>query len=110
MGTMTMEQMRVPSKTTLRKYGLSEQEWTDILHSQGDVCAICKKVPTSGRFVTDHYHVRGFKKMPPEEKKKFVRGVCCTHCNRFYLAKGMTIEKAHNLEIYLRMYEGRKTK
>lgn len=97
-----------PSKATLKKYGLSEPEWNDILQSQGGVCPICKKVPTTGRWVTDHFHVKGFKKMSPEEKKKHVRGVCCTHCNRFYLAKGMTIEKAKNMVIYLTTHEGKR--
>lgn len=99
-----------PSKTTLRKYGLTEQEWNDVLQSQGNRCPICKKVPTTGRYVTDHFHVKGFKRMEPEEKKKHVRGVTCVHCNRFYLAKGMTIEKAKNLVIYLTQYEERKPK
>ena len=99
-----------PSKETLKKYGLSEQEWNNILHSQGGVCPICKRVPSTGRFVTDHFHVKGFKKMTPDEKKKYVRGLPCTHCNRFYLAKGMTIEKAKNLMIYLTQYEERKPK
>jgi hypothetical protein len=100
--------IRIPSKATLKKYGLSEQDWTDILRSQGNVCAVCHKEPSTGRFVTDHYHVRGFKKMIPEEKRKYVRGILCTHCNRFYLAKGITIEKAKNIVKYLELHESRK--
>jgi hypothetical protein len=100
--------IRIPSKATLKKYGLSEQEWTDILHNQGDVCPICKKVPSTGRWVTDHFHVKGFKKMKPEDKKKYVRGVTCWFCNRNYLAKGITIEKAENIVKYLKAHESRK--
>lgn len=93
-----------PSQATLRKYGLTLTEWEAILDKQGGVCPICKKVPSSGRFVTDHLHVRGFKKMSPEKKRLHVRGITCTHCNRFYLAKGMTIEKAENLTTYLKAF------
>lgn len=102
--------IRYPSKTTLKKYGLTLMEWMKMLRRQGYVCAICKKVPSSGRFVTDHQHVRGFKKMLPEDKKRFVRGICCQHCNRYYLAKGITVEKAQNIVAYLQAYENRTTK
>lgn len=107
--TITVE-IKTPSNTTLKKYGLSMQEWYAILQRQHFVCAICGKVPSSGRFVTDHEHVRGFKKMKPEEKKKYVRGICCQHCNRYYLAKGITVEKAQNIVAYLKAYQGRTTK
>lgn len=102
--------IRVPSNSTLKKYGLTAKEWLDIVHEQGDCCPICKRVPPSGSLVTDHFHVRGFKKMIPEEKKKYLRGITCGHCNRFYLAKGITVEKAKNLVLYLQRYEERKSK
>jgi len=99
--------IRVPSEITLKKYGLSASEWVAILKSQGNVCAICKKVPTSGRFVTDHFHRRLYKTLPDIERKRLVRGILCVHCNRFYLAKGITVEKAQAIVEYLSKFEKR---
>ena len=97
--------IRIPQPTTLKKYGLSRLEWSAILSWQGDVCAICKKQPDSGRLVTDHKHVKGWKKMPPERRKLHVRGILCWFCNSSYMGKGMTLSKALNMVEYLRAYQ-----
>lgn len=91
-----------PSKTTLKKYGLSVEEWQAILDRQGGVCPICQKVPSTGRWVTDHFHVIGWKKMLPEQRKKYVRGVLCWVCNNRVLTRGITIQKLENAARYLR--------
>jgi Recombination endonuclease VII len=44
-----------------------------------DGCNICGT--KEGRLCVDHIHVAGFKKMPPEEKFKYVRGILCFLCN-----------------------------
>ncbi len=100
--------IKAPSEATLQKYGLTEAEWLSILASQGNVCAICKKVPTTGRFVTDHEHVKGWKKQPPEQRKLAVRGVLCHFCNHYYLSRGITVAKARNVVLYLEAYAARK--
>lgn len=105
---MQTQPVKVPTKQTLAKYGLSEAEWLAILEHQGGVCYICEKVPGTGRMVTDHEHVKGFKKMEPQDKKKHVRGLCCWTCNRYFLARGMTITKALRVAQYLREYEARR--
>lgn len=96
-----------PSAATLKKYGLSEAEWKAILDAQGGVCFICKKVPTKGRLCIDHDHAKGWKKMPPEKRKTYVRGVLCWFCNFNYLARGITIERAKNVVTYLEQYAAR---
>jgi hypothetical protein len=100
-----MTQYQIPSKATLDKYGLSSQEWESILHSQGDVCAICKKESKTGRYVTDHPHVKGYKKLPPEQRKKFVRGILCWWDNKQIVGRGVTIEKLQNAIDYLKKAE-----
>lgn len=100
--------IKTPSKATLKKYGLSEEEWKAILDSQGSVCFICKKYPKTGRLCVDHEHVKGWKKMPPEERKKYVRGLLDWFCNHYYLGRGITIEKAKNVVKYLEQYENRQ--
>jgi hypothetical protein len=96
--------IRVPLKATLRKYGLDAEAWLAILERQGWVCAICKKVAKNGQFRTDHAHVPGWKKMKPEKRRTYVRGLTCWWCNKSYLGRGITEEKAANMAAYLRAF------
>jgi len=75
------ENLKIPRKVTLDKYGITLEEWLAILEKQGYVCPICKKFPTSGRLYIEHEHIVGWKKLPPDERKKFIRGACCFICN-----------------------------
>lgn len=83
-------------------------EWIDLLNKQGCVCVICNKVPSTGRFVTDHEHVKGWKNLPPNERKKYVRGILCWYCNNKTLTKGITVEKLKNAIDYLNGYRSRR--
>ena len=100
--------MKPPSKQTLAKYGLSELEWLAILDGQGGVCPICGLVPKTGRWVTDHEHCRGYKKMTPEERASRVRGICCWWCNKTFLGRGISVERARAVVNYLLRYETEK--
>lgn len=54
------------------KYGLSVQEWNDMLIAQGGLCAICSDVLVQGKSThVDHNHADGR-----------VRSLLCWHCNR----------------------------
>lgn len=97
----------VPTLTTLRRYGLTEVEWRAILDRQGGACAVCRRVPTTGRLCIDHEHAKGWKKMPPDQRKLFVRGLLCWVCNHYYLGRGISIEKAVNVASYLTAYQER---
>jgi hypothetical protein len=99
--------IQVPTKATLKKYGLDAEAWLKILESQNWVCAICHQVPKTGQFRTDHFHVKGWKKMKPEKRKLYVRGLTCWWCNKTYLGRGITIEKATNVLHYLWAFEAR---
>lgn len=101
---------KVPSQGTLRRYGLDVRSWLAILESQGNVCAICKRVPPSGRWVIDHEHVKGWKKMTPSERKKYVRGVLCFLCNGKCVSKHVTLERAINTVAYFKQYNQRRPK
>ncbi len=101
-------QVLTPSPNTLKKYGLSEEEWRAILERQGGVCFVCKKEPNKGRLCIDHEHVKGWRKMPPAQRKGFVRGLLCWTDNHYALARGMTVERAMNVAQYLRDYEVRR--
>lgn len=98
-----------PTKATLKRYGLSEEEWKEIRDRQGSVCFVCKIDPPKGRLCIDHEHVKQWKKMPPEKRKLYVRGLLCWTCNHFYVGRGITIAKANNVAEYLKLYSERRT-
>jgi len=95
-----------PSKVTLRKYGLTEAEWIEMWMDQGEICPICGRsdAPT----VIDHEHVRNWKKMPPEKRKLYVRGIPCNWCNRWIIGRGATAQLLINGAHYLLRYGMRK--
>jgi hypothetical protein len=100
----------MPTKATLKKYGMDEVDFIYLLEYQDYKCPICKKTPNPSkdgkvRFVVDHYHAKGWKKMPPEERKRYVRGLLCWYDNRYFLSKGITPEKARSMVEYLMRFE-----
>jgi hypothetical protein len=100
--------VQTPKKATLQKYGLSEAEWQVMADAQGHRCFVCEKTPTTGRLVIDHEHVKGWKKMPPEQRKLYVRGLLCWVCNHYYVGRGITVAKAENVVRYLSLYAARR--
>jgi hypothetical protein len=46
--------------------------------------------------------------MPPEERRRFVRGVCCIACNHFVLTRFAKAYMHDNASLYLRLYERRR--
>jgi len=95
--------MILPRPATLKKYGLSEQEWVE-LYGNG-ICPICER--PLDKPVIDHIHARNWKKMKPEKRKLYVRGVPCSYCNRRRLARGMNLKIARNLVKYFEAFEKR---
>jgi hypothetical protein len=96
-----------PSKATLKRYGLTLEEWQTILDRQGGVCYICQKIPPNQRLCTDHYHVKKWKKMPPDQRKLYVRGLLCAYCNLRLLRKGWTLAKLERAVEYTKQFEQR---
>lgn len=99
----------VPSPKTLDKYGLTAAEWIALYERQGGVCAVCRVLPSSGRLNVDHQHVRGWKQMPADQRKQYVRGLVCYVDNHRLLTRGATIERLQNAADYLRAYAARTT-
>lgn len=96
-----------PSKQTLEKYGLSLKEWKKLAESQNNLCFVCKQPPKKGRLCIDHFHAKNWKKKPPEERKKYVRGLLCWYCNFKLLPRGINLEKARNIVKYLEQFENK---
>jgi len=66
----------IESGKLFAKYGITLDQYDEMLEAQGSVCAICKGAQKSGkngavqRFAVDHDHITGK-----------VRGLLCTNCN-----------------------------
>jgi hypothetical protein len=102
--------VRPPSAKTLARYGIDLAEWRAILRRQGGVCAVCRRVSEKGWMCIDHEHAPGWKRMPPEQRRRYVRGILCYFCNFRYVGKCLTAEKARAVAAYLEAYEDRKGK
>lgn len=105
---------RVPTAGRLRLYGLTAPAWVAILERQGWGCAVCGKVPPSGGMCTDHEHFKGWRKawrkLTPEQRRGFVRGILCPWCNGKLLGWRVTTEKAARVLAYLKQYDRRRPK
>jgi len=106
--------VRVPRPATLKVYGLTLEAWTRLVEdcpvqADGDAgCMICGKLPPSRVLVIDHEHVRGWKQMPPEQRKKYVRGLLGHTCNHYILSRYATVKILELAATYLQRYEDRK--
>ena len=95
---------RAPKTSTLRKYGLTFDEWEALFRSQDHRCAICfTATPGKQGWHTDHDHRTGL-----------VRGILCQSCNfalglikdNIYLAHAMSVYlRKHNAETSLNAWE-----
>ena len=93
-----------PKPKSLRRYGWTMTDWQYQLDVQGGVCALCDKLPPSRKLVIDHVHVKGWKRMPPEKRRRYVRALVCNFCNRNVLRAFMTLDRAHRLVDYFQIY------
>lgn len=98
----------VPKPATLKRYGLTEAEWRAMLWAQGGVCAVCEKMPKTGRFNIDHEHVYRWKHLKPDVRKKYVRGLLCWFCNKHYVGRCITLAKARSVVRFLLAHEDRR--
>lgn len=100
--------LKVPSEATLKKYGLTAEDWLAIAASQNGVCFVCEKEPSTGRLNVDHDHEKKWKSKPPEERKKAVRGLLCYFCNLHYVGRAINVRKAKRVVEYLEQYAARR--
>jgi Recombination endonuclease VII len=87
------------NKRLYKMYGITIEQWEDKFKEQGKICACCKTLPGTGRLNVDHIHIKGFKKMSPEEKVKYIRGLCCFMCNTAFKAVEKTSSGKRNREM-----------
>lgn len=63
--------MEAWERALVRKYGMKEGEYAEMLARQGGVCALCGKRPGRTRLAVDHDHATGR-----------IRGLLHPRCNR----------------------------
>jgi len=104
--------IRKPTAKTLAKYGLDEVLWALMVARQKGVCALCLTGPKPPRFmlVVDHEHRKGWAKMPPEQRRLYLRGLVHPHCNHRLLGRWVTAPMSRRVAEYLDAYEDRKRK
>lgn len=95
-----------PSVRTLRKYGITAEDWLTFLALQKWQCPICERRVASWNI--DHEHVAGWKHLPAEERRRFVRGVLCVRCNWKLVNSRISAHTAMNVAVYLAAYEERR--
>ena len=99
--------VKLPQQKTVERYGITVDEWLALLHNQGWCCPVCRK-HKGVQWTTDHEHVRGWKAMPPEQRRRYVRGILCRHCNWKVVHSRLTAEQARRIATYLEAYEARR--
>jgi hypothetical protein len=108
--SVSLYPIQYPSTVTLKKYGLTLEEWLELYTREHGECHLCHRVFEPGKRINvDHVHVRGWKDMPPEKRKTFIRGLLCYRCNRFVTMRGVTTELLIQGYHYLRNFEVRIT-
>lgn len=79
-GSLTSKD-KAKDKRLYDTYGITLEIWNNMFKAQDRVCWICQTMPKSGILCVDHRHVAKYKKLPPEERAKEVRGLLCFSCN-----------------------------
>ena len=92
-----LDKEKLREKAWSRRYGISRQNYENLLEKQGDSCAICKTMDVQRKghtyFHVDHDHATGK-----------VRGLLCDLCNRglgyfkddpYLMSKGVAYLESH---------------
>ena len=100
-----MSARKPPSPRTLAGYGMTPAEWLAVVDRQGNRCPICLRHDVE--LVTDHVHIRGFRKLPADQRRRYVRGCPCRHCNLRLIPQRGTADEIQRVAEYLRAHEQR---
>lgn len=96
--------IRHKNNTLLRKYGITVEQYNEMLVKQNGKCKICDNAQLSGNqwgrynLVVDHCH-----------KTNIVRGLLCSSCNRGIGLMKESINSFKNAIIYLEEFKNEKS-
>ena len=109
MTSLTMQAFKrgvtTPAPQTLKRYGMTADEWLALLEAQGWVCPICERDAADLKLVTDHEHARGWAGMADKDKKTYTRGILCSHCNHRKVHSTLSGREALRVALYILAYE-----
>lgn len=76
----------------MRLYGITEEQYQELLDRQGGKCAICLRDHTEfkTRLAVDHNHQNGE-----------IRGLCCTYCNHRVVGRHRDSDLLRRMADYL---------
>ena len=97
-----------PSAATLRKYGLTRDDWIALLKAQGWRCPICLRHSPALKWVVDHHHVPMWSSLTPEQRKRHVRGILDSWCNHRRVHSEMGAAEAQRMADYFKAHETRR--
>lgn len=97
-----------PSPQTLRRYGITREQWLELLAAQDWKCPICDKTGPDVKWNTDHEHVRGWDKMSDKERARYTRGILCAYCNHRRVHSSISGDVAQRIADYIKAYEARR--
>ena len=80
-----------------RMYGLTPEDVAHMWEKQAGRCPLCFVPLETKVWVIEHEHVKGFKKMPPEQKAQYFRGLLDGWCNHRVLSM---IERAGAMRVW----------
>lgn len=72
----------VRSSVLKNNYGITLDEYEAMLGEQNGLCRLCFGISEGKNLAVDHDHVAGYDELPPDEKRRLVRGLLCDACNR----------------------------
>lgn len=100
-----MKGQKPPAPSTLAKYGLTLDRWRAFFRACKGLCPVCGR---NVILVIDHEHAVGWKRMGPEERVQYVRGLLCHMCNHYILTRYGNPERFEAAAVYLRAYDERR--
>lgn len=74
-------------KYYIKRYGITVRDKELMLEKQKYCCACCEKPFGGKKAYVDHEHCLGYSRLPPEEKRNYIRGLLCYICNKWLVAK-----------------------
>jgi Autographiviridae endonuclease VII len=95
------EKRRARSSRLMRSFGITADEFDELLSRQGGGCAICGDTPTDENLHVDHDHA-----CCPGDRTcgRCIRGLLCRYCNQALGLLKDSVARAESAASYLRTY------
>lgn len=96
--------MKLRSKYLKAKYGITQEQWHEMYHMQQGKCPICLR---KLHYPEIHGRHRRASPVDHDHKTGRVRGLTCTNCNRFKIAKNDALSAKRLVKYLASDFDGR---